>query len=168
MSKFTSKNEFLAEIRKERTAFEDLLTEIPRKQKYVEVTDGMSVKDFLAHRTEWGRMMLGWYHEAVDGGVPAVPTEQFKWNQLKELNADIQRRFARTSLAKIEDDFAAVHDELFRTIEKMDHEELFAKHYYGFTGTSDLVTYLNAATASHYRSARRHIARWWKAQQATT
>jgi len=69
-------------------------------------------------------------------------------------------------LAKIEADFAAVHDELYHMIERMSDEELFTKKYYPFTGVSDLVTYLNSATASHYRSARRHIARWWKTQAA--
>lgn len=162
MSKFTSKVEFLAEIRKERSKLEELLDQIPKKKKAVEVVEGMSIKDFLAHRTEWGRMMIRWYEEGAAGGTPAVPTEEFKWNQLKELNADIHRRFDKTSLVKIEAEFAAVHDELYRMIEKMTEDELFTKQHYSFTGTSDLVTYLNSATASHYRSARRHIARWWK------
>lgn len=164
MSKFTNKDDFLAEVRKERDLFEDLLAQIPKNRKNLEVTDGMTIKDFLAHRTEWGRMMIRWYTEAAEGKTPAVPTEQFKWNQLKELNADIHRRFAKTSLVKIEAEFAAIHDELYRMIEKMTDEELFTKKHYGFTGSSDLVTYLNSSTASHYRSARRHIAKWWKAR----
>lgn len=126
----------------------------------------MSVKDFIAHRTEWGRMMIRWYEETRSGGVPAVPTEQYKWNQLKELNADIYRRFAETPLGRIEAEFEEVHDRLYRMIEAMSAEELFTKRYYGFTGTSDLVTYLNSATASHYRSARRHIGKWWRARAA--
>lgn len=166
MSKFTTKSEFLAEVVKERGKLEDLLSIIPEDDKLVEVTDGMSVKDFLAHRTEWGRMMIGWYEEARAGGKPAVPTERYKWNQLKELNADIHRRFADTPLDEIESEFARVHDELHRMIENMSEEELFTKQFYGFTGTSDLVTYVNSATASHHRSARRHIAKWWKTRAA--
>jgi len=164
LSKFTNKDDFLAEVRKERDLFEDLLAQIPKNRKNLEVTDGMTIKDFLAHRTEWGRMMIRWYTEAAEGKTPAVPTEQFKWNQLKELNADIHRRFAKTSLVKIEAEFAAIHEKLYRMIEKMTDEELFTKKHYGFTGSSDLVTYLNSSTASHYRSARRHIAKWWKAR----
>lgn len=164
MSKFKTKEEFLSEIDKERAKFEDLLVEIPDDQKLVEVIDGMSVKDFLAHRAEWGRMMTRWYEEAVDGGQPAVPTEKYKWNQLKELNADIHQRFSDTPLAEVEEGFDDVHDRLREMIEQMSEEELFTRKYYDFTGTSDLVTYLNSATASHYRSARRHIARWWKAR----
>lgn len=165
MSKFTSKGEFMEEIVKERSKLEELLTKIPDDEKQVEVVDGMTVKDFLAHRTEWGRMMIRWYQEARAGGQPAVPTEKYKWNQLKELNAEIHERFAETPLNEVEAEFARVHDELYHLIEGLSEEELFTKKRFTFTGSSDLVTYLNSATASHYRSARRHIARWWKARQ---
>ncbi len=162
MSRFTSKTEFLAEITKERTLFAELLGSIPKKYKNQAVLDGMSVKDFLAHRLEWGKMMIKWYETAKQGKVPAVPTERYKWNQLKELNADIYRRYKRVPLTQIEDEFTQVHDKLFRIIKACDETELFEKHQLNFTGVSDLATYFNSATASHYRSARRHIQKWWK------
>ena len=166
VSKFTSKQQFIDEVIKERTKLTELLDEIPTDDKLVEVIDGMSVKDFLAHRTEWGRMMIRWLTEARAGGTPAVPTAEYKWNQLKELNASIHERFADTPLETIESEFAAVHDEVFDLIESTTDEELFTKHYHTFTGASDLATYLNSASASHYRSARRHIQKWWKARRA--
>ena len=64
--------------------------------------------------------------------------------------------------------FASVHDRLFELIDGTTDEELFTKKYYGFTGSSDLATYLNSASASHYRSARRHIQKWWKTKVADT
>jgi hypothetical protein len=164
MSRFKSKQEFIDDIIKERKLLNELLASIPKTKKQIEITDGMSIKDFLAHRTEWGRMMLRWYKEAKAGKVPAVPTEKYKWNQLKELNADIFTRFQKTPLKKIEDEFNKVHDELFKVINKLSEKELFEKKQFNFTGTSDLATYLNSATASHYRSARRHIQKWWKSQ----
>lgn len=162
MSRFKTKQELLDEITKERKKFEDLLAIIPKTEKTVEVTDGMSVKDFLAHRTEWGRMMLHWYSEAKKGKTPDTPTEKYKWNQLNELNAEIYERFKNTPLATIEKDFEEVHDKLYAVIKKMSEEELFKKKFYDFTRTSDLATYLNSATAAHYRSAYKHINRWWK------
>ena len=164
MSRFTSKQEFINEITKERTKLEELLDEIPTKMKTVVITDNMSVKDFLAHRTEWGRMMLSWYKTAKKGDKPAVPSEKYKWNQLKELNADIYKKFKKTSLKKIEADFKTVHDELYKTIKSLSEKELFEKDQYNFTGSSNLSAYLNSATAAHYRSARRHIQKWWKSQ----
>lgn len=164
MSRFITKADFLADVDKERAAFEALLSDIPEDQKLVDVVDGMTVKDFIAHRAEWGKMMLGWLAAARAGEAPAVPSERYKWNQLKELNADIMERYAAVPLQTIERDFAQTHDELRRVIEATTEAELFTKQHYGFTGSSDLVTYLNSATASHYRSARRHIQKWWKAR----
>ncbi len=164
MSRFKSKAELIADIKKERTALEALLAAIPDHDKLREVTDGMSVKDFIAHRTEWGRMMIRWYEEAKAGGTPKVPTADFKWNQLKQLNQAIHERFTAASLSEIEGAFAEVHDHLFKLVEGMKEDELFDKGHYGFTGTSDLATYVNSATASHYRSARRHIQKWWRAR----
>lgn len=168
MSRFKTKQQFIDEVTKERKLFEELLNSIPEAMKIVEVVDGMSVKDFLAHRTEWGRMMIRWYEEAKSGKSPAVPTEEFKWNQLKELNKAIFDRDKDIPLKKIEQEFRQVHDHLFSLLESMTEAELFEKKYYSFTGTSDLVTYMNSATASHYRSARRHIQKWWKSYEKIT
>ena len=165
MSKFTSKQQFIDEVIKERTRLDELLGQIPDDEKLVEVIDGMSVKDFLAHRTEWGRMMIRWLTEARDGKTPAVPTAEYKWNQLKELNAGIHERYKDAPLGDITREFASVHAELFDLINSTTEAELFTKQHYAFTGSSDLATYLNSASASHYRSARRHIQRWWKARQ---
>ena len=164
MSRFKSKQEFLDDVVKERKLLEELLAEIPKSKKQVVVTDGMTVKDFLAHRTEWGEMMLTWYKTAKAGKVPAVPSKEYKWNQLKELNAAIYKKYQRTSLVQIEKEFKKTHDALYKLIKQLPEKELFTKKYYDFTGTSDLAVYLNSATASHYRSARRYIQKWWKQQ----
>lgn len=163
MSRFTTKQALLDDIVRERRKLDELVARIPDEAKLEPVVDGLSVKDLLAHRTEWGRMMLRWYHEAVAGDAPSVPSDRYKWNQLGELNAEIAERFADTSLAEIEREFVHVHDELFATVESMTDDELFEPRHYSFTGTSDLAAYVNSSTAAHYRSARTHIARWWKA-----
>lgn len=133
MSRFTSKEEFLADIRSEREKLDELLDRILTSEKLVEVVDGMSVKDYLTHRTEWGRMMLRWYREAAAGGEPSVPTADYKWNQLAELNAEIHERFAETPLATIESQFAEVHDELVQLIDQLSDDELFTKQHHRFT-----------------------------------
>lgn len=163
MGRITSKAQLLEEIEVERAKLEALLAEIPADRKVgEEVAEGWSVKDFLAHRTQWGQMMLGWYATARDGGTPAVPHERFKWNQLPALNAEIVQRWRDVPLADVEAQFAEVHDELRRVIEQMTDEELLTKKHYDFTGSSDLASYVNSATAAHYRSAHKHLRRWWR------
>lgn len=166
MSRFKTKSELVDDIKKERRLFDELLASIPDEDKLVEVTDGMSVKDFVAHRTEWGRMMIDWYAEARAGREPQVPTKDYKWNQLKELNRAIKAKFENASVGEVERDFSKVHNRLQKLVEQMDEGELLERHRYKFTGTSDLATYVNSSTASHYRSARRHIQKWWRARSA--
>ncbi len=164
MSKYNTKQELVDDIVKERAKLDTLLTAIPESRKTDEVTDGMSVKDFLAHRTEWGRMMIRWYTKAKGGVTPAVPSEKYKWNQLKGLNAEIYEQFKDVPLEEITEQYNAVHDELFALIQTTTDEELFSKKYYAFTGTSDLASYFNSATVAHYRSAAKYIRAWWKTQ----
>jgi len=165
MSRFDSKEALLADAATARLKLAGLLADLPDAAKLVEVTDGMTVKDFIAHRAEWGRMMLDWYGEAKAGGTPAVPARAHTWSQLPELNAEIHDRFSDARLADVERDFASVHDELFEVMEACSDDELFTKRYYSFTGTSDLATYFTSATGGHYRSAYRHINKWWRASR---
>ncbi len=165
MSRFTSKAALLADIDTERRKLTELLAEIPPEARLVEVTDGMSVKDFLAHRAEWGRMFERWYAEAVAGGTPAVPSERYTWRQLPALNAEIHERHRDVPLDVVEQDFADTADRLRRLVEGVSDEDLFQRHRFSFTGSTDLAAYLNSATAAHYRSARTHIRRWWRARR---
>ena len=55
MSRFNSKAELKADVVKERAMLNKLLDQIPATEKLELVTDQLSTKDLLAHRTEWGR-----------------------------------------------------------------------------------------------------------------
>lgn len=154
----------LDEIVTERGRLDELLSRISAAAKHEEVVDGLTVKDILAHRTEWARMLLSWYEEARAGGTPAVPSADYKWNQLPDLNSEIRARFSDATLHEIEGEYTRVHDLLLQTVTSMSEEELLSSHYYAFTGSTDLAAYVNSASAAHYRSARTHIAKWWKSR----
>lgn len=160
MSRITTRKTLLDEISKERTKLEKLLDRIPKDRKTEEVCDGMSVKDFLAHRTEWGKMVLSWYKTVKAGKEPAVPHKDYKWNQLKELNAVIIEQYKDEKLEKIERDFKRVHNQLYKLAETATEKELFEK----FINNHGLAAYLNSCTAAHYRSAYKYINNWWKEQ----
>ena len=142
MSRFSTKDELLADAAAARAKLEALLEAIPDTCKLDPIVDGMSVKDFITHRTEWGRMMINWYNEAAAGGSPSVPAEGYTWGQLNELNAELSRLIGACTEA-----------------------ELFEKRSYPFTGTTDLAAYFTSATGGNYRSAYRHINRWWRANK---
>ena len=75
MSRFSSREELRADAENARTSLDTLLAAMPDDAKLAEATDGMTTKDFVAPRTEWGRMALSWYAQAKAGGSPAVPAE---------------------------------------------------------------------------------------------
>ena len=167
MSRFSTKEDLLADAAAARAKLDRLLDEIPGTAKLAPIVDGMSVKDFITHRTAWGRMMINWYNEAAAGGTPAVPAEGYTWGQLNELNAEIHTRFVDTPLSEAEARFTRTNDMLFRLIAACTDEELFEKRFYSFTGTTDLAAYFTSATGGNYRSAYKHISRWWRANKAT-
>lgn len=168
MARATSKSQLLEEITRERRKMDELLLSIPADRKLEPVDGGLTIKDLLAHPTEWARMLLRWYDEARAGRSPAVPSAEFKWNQLPALNAQIHERAAGVPLERVEADFGDVHDRLYAIVEAMEEGELFGAHHYPFTGSTTLAAYVTSASAAHYRSATKLIRRWWKAQQAGT
>ena len=168
MSRFSTKEELLADAAAARAKLEGLLEEIPDAAKLHPIVEGMSVKDFITHRTAWGRMMINWYNEAAAGSTPAVPAEGYTWGQLNELNAEIHARFVDTPLDEANARFTQTNDKLFRLIDACTDEELFEKRFYSFTGTTDLAAYFTSATGGNYRSAYKHINRWWRANKPTS
>jgi len=165
MSRFSTKEELLTDAAAARAKLERLLEEMPDAAKVHPIVDGMSAKDFITHRTAWGRMMINWYNEAAAGGAPAVPAQGYTWAQLNELNAEIHTRFADTPLDEAEASFTRTNDELFELIGACTEVELFEKRFYSFTGTTDLAAYFTSATGGNYRSAYKHINRWWRANK---
>ena len=127
MSRFSTKQELLDDATDAWRRLADLLATMPAEAKLVEITDGMTSKDFVAHRAEWGRMMLTWYAEASAGGTPAVPSERYGWGQLQELNAEIHERFMDVELADAEAQLVRTHDRLIDVMSSCSHEELFTK-----------------------------------------
>jgi hypothetical protein len=94
-----------------------------------------------------------------------VPAEGYSWAQLNELNAAIHRRFADAPLDEAENQFSCTNAEVFELIDSCTEAELFEKRYYSFTGSTDLAAYFTSATGGNYRSAYRHINRWWRANR---
>ena len=134
MSRFATKQELVDDAEGAWVKLQALLSEIPVEAKTIEVMDGMTVKDFLAHRAEWGRMAIGWYETARGGGTPDVPAPGYGWGQLKGLNAEIHDRFADIPLPEAEAGLTASHEALMAIIEGCSEDELFTKQYYSFTG----------------------------------
>lgn len=68
MSKPTTKAQPQAEIEQERQALEELLTTLsPEQMNQPAVVGEWSVKDVLAHLSEWETMWLRWFADGLAG-----------------------------------------------------------------------------------------------------
>ena len=74
MPRPTTKAGILSESAKEHDALEQLLATLtPEQMVHPGIVGEWSVKDVLAHLTEWQQMVLGWYHAGLAGEIAIAP-----------------------------------------------------------------------------------------------
>ena len=166
MSKPTTKDELLTAAQSEREALEQFLSELSSDQMTQPgIVGEWSVKDILAHLLEWEQMVLSWYAAGMQGKIPAVPSEEFNWGQLPQLNQSIYEKHCRRDLADIQKDFNASYRKTMKTIQGLTEEELFTRGHFPWTKTNTLAAYFGSCTGSHYRWARTEIRKGMKAKK---
>lgn len=165
--RFSSKQELIERIEKEHRAFVEIASSVPRMRYREEGVwgDCWTLKDLLAHLTEWEQMFLGWYREGHDGGNPVLPAPGFKWNQTRELNQAIWRKHRGKSLKKVLAEFEGSYEEILSVAGELSRQELFTPGYFAWTKQTLLATYLAANSSSHYHTATKYVKRWLTAQE---
>lgn len=167
MGRRLQKKELLQEILLERTALDDSLALLTKRQMTeAGVTrGGWSVKDILAHLVEWQQMNFDWYEAGLRGEKPAMPAPGFTLRELPRLNEMIYRKHHRRSLQDVLRDYQTNHEKTLALIETLLDEDLVTLGRFSWTGPSwTLSDYLRASTAAHYLWARTRIGRWRRAQ----
>jgi len=84
-----------------------------------------SVKDVLAHLTEWQQMVLGWYHAGQAGETPALPAPGFKWSELPALNQAIYEKHLDRPLPAVLEEFRTAYRQVTAWVESLSEEDLF-------------------------------------------
>jgi len=158
MSKPISKNEIIETAQTERAALEKLLATLTSEQMtQTKIAGDWSAKDVLGHLIEWEQMVMKWYETGAKGKTPAVPSEEYNWGQLPQLNHAIYLKRRDRSLADVQKEFKSSHQKIIKTIEKIPEKELFTHGQYSWTKNNLLAAYFVSATSSHYRWARAEI-----------
>ena len=165
MPRPTNKQDLLAAIEKERGALETFLeTLTPKQMTEPGIVGEWSVKDVLAHLTEWEQMCLGWHKAGLRGEIPPLPAPGFKWNQTPQLNQQIYEKYRERPLNETLTQFRASHREIFKVIQGLSNEALFTSGHYAWTKKNTLGTYMVSATSSHYLWARKEIRKGFMAK----
>lgn len=158
MPRATTKQQLIEDAQTERAALEKLLTTLtPEQMTQSAAADEWSAKDVLAHLIEWEGMVMKWYETGVKGKVPAVPSEEYNWGQLPQLNHAIYLKHRDKPLAEVQKEFKASHKKIMKIIDSIPEKELFTRGQYTWTRNNLLAAYFTSATSSHYRWARGEI-----------
>ncbi len=165
MPRSFTKNQLLADARRERAALEKFLEKLsPEELVKPGALGDWSAKDVLAHLLEWEQMVLGWIEAGLSGKTPAVPAEGYKWSQLPALNQQIYEKHRDRPLAEILEQSQSSAEQALTAIEGFSEETLLTRGYYRWAGKNTLAAYFNSVTASHYLWARKEMAKNLKAQ----
>lgn len=165
MPRPTTKAALLQEADHEYSTLERILSVLTPEQKILAGALGdWSVKDVLAHLTEWQQMFFVWYEAGKQGDTPPVPASGFKWSQLPALNQAIYEKYRDVALEKIEKMFLDSHRQTMAAIQAIDEEELFTPGRYAWCRNNRLAAYFISNTSSHYRWAYSEIRKNLKTQ----
>ncbi|MCL1923511.1 MAG: ClbS/DfsB family four-helix bundle protein [Propionibacteriaceae bacterium] len=137
-----------------------LVTSIPAEQQELEFAfedRDRTVRDVLAHLSEWHYMMSRWYDQGMSGEKPIMPADGYTWKTLPELNLRIWEEAQEIPLDKARAELDETHQVMMTLITHHSDEELFTKKYYPWTGTTSLGAYLISSTSSHYDWASKKL-----------
>lgn len=158
MPKPTTKTQIIETAQKERAALEELLSTLtPEQMMKRNVIGEWAVKDVLAHLFEWEEMVMKWYEAGVKGKIPAVPSEEYNWGKLPQLNHAIFLKHRDKPLSEIMKTFKTSYKKIMKVIEDIPEKELFTRKVYKWANNNPLAAYFVSATSSHYRWARTTI-----------
>lgn len=160
-----NKQVILERIATERRRLEGNLVAISHKDMLISgVVGTWSVKDLLAHLVEWERMFMRWYEAGLHGNRPDIPAPGYSWSEMDALNEHIFQKNKAHPLDEVLADFEDSYRQVYKLVEGIPEEDMFAVGSYDWVGNGNLVNYILANTANHYRWAKEKVRAWLKAK----
>ena len=158
MPRPTSKKQLLSAMQTEHDALIKTLAELTEEQiSTVNRSIQWSIKDVLAHLTEWEQMVTGWYEAGRAGKTPAVPSEKYNWAQLPALNKQIFEKHHNRAVKDVLRRYRASFTKVKKLVSGISEAELFTPGRYAWTNKHSLAPYFIGSTSSHYIWARKEI-----------
>lgn len=141
------------------TLLESVAASVATKKRQEDI----SIKDIVAHRGHWIQLFLGWYRDGMAGKEVFFPAKGFKWNQLKLYNAELRQRQAKLTWSAARKLLQRNHAKLLAFIEEHSDKELYGGPMKGARNDWTAGRWVEAAGASHYRSASKFVRQCLKA-----
>ena len=164
MTKHTSKDQLLADIRTQHRRLEKTLATLSAEDMLQPgVTASWSVKDLLAHLTAWEQLFLDWYTCGLHGCAPAISPVGMSRKAMDALNAQIYTQNQAHPLEDIRAEFQASYRQVLSVVEAIPEADMFTPGRFGWTGKLILADYIAGNTCSHYAWANGQVRKWVKA-----
>ena len=161
-----SKSELIAAFLKESQKLMSELQSIPPEMsRETSIDVDLSACDIVAYQIGWGELLIGWYSAGKNGIMPALPAENYKWNQLGALAKHFYRTFEKEEYDVLIKRLQGVIAQVYDMINENTNEQLYTLNIYNWTGDKwPLGRWINVNTSSPYASACAKIRKWKKRQ----
>jgi hypothetical protein len=163
-----SRRELLAEIDAEHEKLLALVERVPKAEWSASSVNaaGWSLKDVLAHVTDWAQRCAGWCEAGTRGEAPELPAPGFTWKETPKLNHAIFLKRRAHGLARVRRDYTAAHAALIQLVRTMPEADLCTPCRFAWTGkTWSVAQHIRANTAGHDRWAAKHFAEWLRVSE---
>lgn len=116
-----------------------------------------NLRDVLVHLYEWHELLLNWVKVNQGGEPKPFLPEPYNWKTYSQMNIGFWEKHQNTPYVQSRKMLKESHQDVMALIKTFSNEELFAKKYFSWTGTSTLGAYCVSATSSHYDWAIKKI-----------
>ena len=135
-------------------------------ERMTDIEGNISCCDVVAYQIGWGKLLMSWENNELNGKLVQMPCESFKWNQLGELAQHFYQQSRHLSLSQLRVDFNNVYQQLVDWITNLSTEELFTPQQRNWTGEKwSMVKWIQINTIAPYQSARTKVRRWKREQK---
>jgi hypothetical protein len=135
----------------------DSMTEKQQNDTFAFEDRDKNLRDLLVHLYEWHQLLLTWITANRAGEQKAFLPEPYNWKSYPLMNVEFWKKHQTTSLSIAKEMLKESHNRVMELIEPFSNDELFAKKYFTWTGTTSLGSYCVSATSSHYDWAMKKI-----------
>jgi len=158
-----TKAEIMKLLQSERRSLERVLAELSEGQMTQPgVENGWSVKDIMAHISDWEKRMVGWIGDSVRGEVPQRPAPGKTWDDLDRLNEQTYVLNKDRELRDVLADFHRSYERALARVEALTEEDLVDPQRFAWREGDPLWHMVAANTWEHYQEHRESVEKWLK------
>ncbi len=158
-----TKGKIMAAIQSEWEALQTTLNQLSETQMLEPgVENGWTVKDILAHITDWEIRMVAWIEESLRGEVPQRPAPGMSWDDLDRLNQQTYLLHKDALLSEVSTDFHSSYQTALKTVESLTEQDLVDPQRFAWREGDPMWHMVAANTWWHYKEHNESIVEWLK------